>query len=36
MAGNVVGLSDPTMSETIYQFSAKTVDGQEVSLEKYK
>ncbi|KAH7711766.1 glutathione peroxidase [Aphelenchoides avenae] len=27
---------DPTMTETIYQFSAKTVDGQEVSLEKYK
>jgi len=28
--------SDPTKASSIYEFSAKTIDGEEVSLDKYK
>jgi glutathione peroxidase len=28
--------SDPTKASSIYEFSVKTIDGEEVSLDKYK
>jgi len=33
---SVMAQSDPTKASSIYEFSAKTIDGEEVSLDKYK